>query len=68
MMADRTLEAARQLDNAIKQQPKQAPIDEITAVEILRKVLTGNQKDDVPLNSVQKAKQNVSPQPRPTQS
>ena len=32
-------------------------MDEITAVEILRKVLTGNQKDKVPLNSVQKAKQ-----------
>ena len=39
--ADRILEAARQLDNAIKQQPKEAPMDEITA-EILRKVLTGN--------------------------
>ena len=32
-------------------------MDEITAVEILRKVLTGVQKDEVPLNSVQKSKQ-----------
>ena len=28
-------------------------MDEITSVEILRKVLTGNQKDKVPLTSVQ---------------
>ena len=27
--ADRILEAARQLDDAIKQQPKQAPMDEL---------------------------------------
>ena len=51
------MEAARRLDNAIKQQPKEAPMDEITAVEILRKVLTGNQKDKVPLNSSQQSKQ-----------
>ena len=40
--ADRILEAARQLHIAIKQQPKETPMDEITAVEILRKFLTGN--------------------------
>ena len=51
------MEAARQLDSAIKKQPKEALMDEITAVEILRKVLTGNQKDKIPLNSVQKSKQ-----------
>ena len=32
-------------------------MDEITAVEILRKVLTGNQRNKLPLNSVQEAKQ-----------
>ena len=32
-------------------------MDEITAVEILRKVLTGNQKNKVPLNSAQEATQ-----------
>ena len=42
--ADRILEAAWQLDNVIKQQPKEAPMNEITAVEILRKVLTGNRR------------------------
>ena len=32
-------------------------MDEITAVEILRKVFTGNQKDKVPPNSSQQSKQ-----------
>ena len=55
--SDRILEAARQLDSAIKQQSKEAPMDEITAVEILRKVLTGNPRSKLPLTSVQEAKQ-----------
>ena len=36
MPADRILEAAKQLDAAIKQQPKKSPMDEITAIELLR--------------------------------
>ena len=39
--ADRILEAAQQIDSAIKQQPKKAPMDELVAIEILRKVLLG---------------------------
>ena len=31
-------------------------MDEIVVVEILRKVLTVNQKDKIPLNSIQKSK------------
>ena len=31
--ADRILEAARQLDSAIKQQPKKAPMDELVAID-----------------------------------
>ena len=42
--ADRILEAARQLDSAIKQQPKKAPMDELVAIELLRKVLLGERK------------------------
>ena len=66
--ADRILEAARQLDSAIKQQPKKAPMDEITAVEILRKVVTGSQRDSIPLNSVQIQNKRTKPQSRPSQS
>ena len=39
--ADRILEAARQLDSATKQQPKQAPMDELTAINMLSAVLLG---------------------------
>ena len=43
--ADRILEAAKQLDHAITQQPKQAPMDELTAIELLREVLLGKVKN-----------------------
>ena len=56
--ADRILEAARQLDIAIKQQPKRAHMNEITTIEILREVRTVSLKDKIPPNSVQIAKQN----------
>jgi hypothetical protein len=64
--ADRILEAARQLDSAIKQQPKQAPVDELTAIELLRTVLLGEKTAKLPANSVQlkKAKQSAVPPPR----
>ena len=51
--ADRILEAARQLDDAIKQQPKRAPVDELTAIELLREVLLGKKKEKLPKKSVQ---------------
>ena len=54
--ADRILEAAKQLDNAITQQPKQAPMDELTAIELLREVLLGEVKKPLPQNSVQRRK------------
>ena len=50
--ADSILEAARQLDSAIKQLPKEGPIDELAAIELLRKVLLGENKDTLPMNSV----------------
>ena len=39
--ADRILEAARQLDSAIKQHHKKAPMDELVTIELLRKVRLG---------------------------
>ena len=33
--ANRILEAARKLDNAIKQQPKRAPMEELKAIGLL---------------------------------
>ena len=51
--AYRILEAARQLDDTIKQQPKKSPMDEITAIELLREVLLGERNKKVPKNSVQ---------------
>ena len=54
--ADRILEAARQLDSAIKQQPKKAPMDELVAIELLRKVLLGERKEKIPPNSTQLSK------------
>ena len=55
--ADEILEVARKLDSVIKQQPKQASMDEITTIELLQKVLTGEQTERVALNSLQKAYQ-----------
>ena len=52
--ADRILEAAKQLDNAIQQQPKKAPMDEHTAIELLREVLLGEIKQKLPPNSKQR--------------
>ena len=51
--AERILEAARQLDDTIKQQPKKSPMDEITAIELLREVLLSKRKEKLPKNSVQ---------------
>ena len=67
--SDRILEAARQLDHVIKQQPKQAPIEEITAIELLMKVLLGENTHPLPPNSIQiaKAKQQSMPTPEPQQ-
>ena len=43
------LEATRQVESAIKQQPKKAPMDETTAIEMLKQVIAGEQKGKVPL-------------------
>ena len=43
---DRILEAARQLDDTLKQQPKKAPMDKITAIESLREVILGERKEN----------------------
>jgi hypothetical protein len=53
---DRILEAAQQLDSAIKQQPKQAHMDEITAIELLRTVLLGEKKSELPLQPASRFK------------
>ena len=54
--ADRILDASRELKSAITQQPKTAPLDEVAAIEFLRKVMLGEQHPPLPANSVQKAK------------
>ena len=51
--ADRIIEAARDINDAIRQQPKKAPLEEREAIELLREVLLGEKKDKVPPNSVQ---------------
>ena len=51
--ADRILEATRQLNDAIKQQPKRAPMDEITAIDLLREVMLGERRTKLPENSLQ---------------
>ena len=50
--SERILEATRQLDDAIRQQPKRAPMDELTAIEFLRSVLLVEKKT-LPPNSMQ---------------
>ena len=51
--SDRILEATRQLRDAIQQQPKQAPMDELTAIELLRQVMLG-EDPTIPPTSVQR--------------
>ena len=63
--ADRILEVARQVDRAIKQLLKECPIDKLAAVELLRKVLLGENKDPLPMNSVQKQRERERAQPVP---
>ena len=54
--ADRILEAAKQLDAAITQQPTKAPMDEIVAIQLLREILLGESSAPLPSNSVQRRK------------
>ena len=54
--ADRILEAAKQLDEALRQQPASAPMDTLTAIELLREVMLGEKRKPLPENSVQKVK------------
>ena len=54
--ADRILEAAKQLKTAIQQQPKKAPMDELTAIQLLREVLLGETSQPLPPNSLQRKK------------
>ena len=63
--ADRILEAARQLDKAIKQLPKEGPMDELEAIELLREVLLGERKTPLPMNSVQERRIKERAQPVP---
>ena len=50
--ANRILEAARQLDDAIKQQTKRALMEKLKAIELLLEVLLGEKKEKPPPNSV----------------
>ena len=52
--ANRTPEAVRQLKDVIQQQPQQAPMDEIKTIELLREVMLGESKAELPMNSVKK--------------
>ena len=54
---DRILNVARGLKSAITQQPKTALLDEVAAMELLRKVMLGEQHTPLPANTVQKAKE-----------
>ena len=53
------MEAEKQLDAAIKQQPKKARMDKNTAIKLMREIILGEKNDPLPPNSVQhrKAKQ-----------
>ena len=68
--ADRILEALRNLEHAIKQQPAQAPMEELQAIEMLREVLLGERKERLPKDSVQleRAKQKAMPAQVPIQT
>ena len=46
--ADRILEAARQLDRALKQLPKDGPTDKVKAIKLLRGVLLGEKDTPLP--------------------
>ena len=48
--ANRILEATRQLNDAINQQPKHAPMDKITAIDLLREVMLGERRTKLPEN------------------
>ena len=51
--SDQILEATRQLKGAINLQPKRAPMDEMGAIDMLREVMMGEQRTELPQNSVQ---------------
>ena len=51
---DRILEAARHLDRAPKQLPRDWLVDEIKAIKLLREVLLGEKEGPLPLNSINK--------------
>ena len=55
--ADRILEAAKQLDRALKQLPKAGPLDELKAIAMLREVLLGERTEPLLSNSLQKIRQ-----------
>ena len=55
--ADRILEAARQLDDVMRNQPKQAPMEDLQAIEVLREVLLGERVEPVPPNNLQLERQ-----------
>ena len=50
--ADRILDATRELKSAITQQPKTVPSDKVAAIELLQKVMLGEQHTPLPANSV----------------
>ena len=60
--ADRILEVTRQLDDAIQQQSKRAPMDKLTAIELLRIVLLGEKTTLLPNSKqIQKSIQATMP-------
>ena len=57
---DQILEATWQLSNAINQQPKRAPMDKLTVIDMLREVMLGERQIELPQDSVQiKTSQNI---------
>ena len=50
--ADIIIEATRQLDGEIRQQPKRSPMGELAAIKLIRSVLLGEKKT-LPPNSIQ---------------
>ena len=70
--ADRTVEATRHLDKALRQLPKDGATEEIKAIQISRQVLLGERDTPIPPSSAAQEKikqrklQKVEDSPQPT--
>ena len=60
------LEATRQLNDAINNQPKRAPMDKLRAIELLQEVMLGKGKQELPLNSVKQRRTTRKAEVQPT--